>query len=184
MSGYTQLSVLIVDDNRNMRHLAKTLLRAYGLRSVFDVNDATEAFELLRAVPIDVIVTDCLMQPIDGIEFTRMLRTSKDSPNTFIPIVMMTGHSEKGRVKAARDAGVNTFLVKPISAKSLLEHVIAAASDQRVFVRSGSFFGPDRRIGRQQDVGLRRRETDQANDFDLDDLSWPADGDGKKRKRA
>jgi CheY-like chemotaxis protein len=184
MSGLSRLQLLVVDDNRNMRLLCRTLLRGFGIRNVFEAADPVEAFEVLRHAPIDIVVTDCLMQPIDGIEFTRLLRTSKDSPNPYVPIVMMTGHSERSRVAAARDAGVHTFLVKPIAARNLIEHVMAAIQDERSFVRTRTYFGPDRRIGRAKDTGEhRRRHTDSPDDLDLDSIP-PVDGINTKKRSA
>ena len=59
------------------------------------------------------------MKPMDGLEFTRRVRNDEHSPNPFVPIIMITGHTEKYRVEAARDAGVTEFLAKPITAQNL-----------------------------------------------------------------
>src|ERR1700761_7580061 len=74
-----------------------------------------------------------------------MLRNSPDSKNPYLPIVMMTGHSEKSRVVEARDAGVTEFVAKPLTAKSVLERLQAVIYRPRPFVRTANYFGPDRR---------------------------------------
>jgi DNA-binding response OmpR family regulator len=74
-----------------------------------------------------------------------MIRTNEDSPNHFLPIIMITGHSERSRVNAARDAGVNEFLVKPVTAKGLMERLSLIVNRPRNFVKSKHYFGPDRR---------------------------------------
>src|SRR6201996_9414720 len=74
-----------------------------------------------------------------------MLRNSPDSKNPYLPIVMMTGHSEKSRVVEARDAGVTEFIAKPLTAKSVLERLQAVIYRPRPFVRTNDYFGPDRR---------------------------------------
>lgn len=172
MSGLLTIQSLIVDDNRQMRLLVRSLLRALGMPRVYEAGDATEGFEVLRSVPIDLVITDLAMTPLDGIELTQMLRRAADSPNPYVTIIMLTGHSERAKVAAARDAGVSSFLVKPLSAKKLLDHINACMSDPRPFVRSTTYFGPDRRISADpRYVGPRRRANDGvSDDFDLDNV--------------
>ena len=100
---------------------------------------------LLRERKSDLVLTDMAMKPMDGLEFTRHVRNHEHSPNPFVPIIMITGHTEKHRVEAARDAGVTEFLAKPITAA---QPVLAHRRDRgapRAFVRCDSYFGPDRR---------------------------------------
>ena len=82
------------------------------------------------------------MKPMDGLEFTRDVRTRRDSPNPFVPIIMITGHTEKHRVEAARDAGVTEFLAKPITAQSLFSRIAEIVERPRAFVRCDSLFRP------------------------------------------
>lgn len=159
--GMGRVQVLIVDDNRPMRILVRSLIRAIGLRQTLEANDPAEGFDILRNNNIDLVITDLAMKPLDGIEFCTMLRRSPDSPNPYVPVIMMTGHAERARVAAARDSGVTTFLVKPLSAKSLIDHINKAIHDNRPFVRSQSYFGPDRRCWSDRDYsGKRRRASD------------------------
>ena len=58
---------------------------------------------------------------------------------------MLTGHSEKRRVTIARDAGVTEFLAKPISAKGLYQRILNVVVSPRPFIKTKSYFGPDRR---------------------------------------
>ena len=58
---------------------------------------------------------------------------------------MITGHTEKHRVEAARDAGVTEFLAKPITAHNLFSRIAEIVERPRAFVRCDSYFGPDRR---------------------------------------
>jgi two-component system chemotaxis response regulator CheY len=85
------------------------------------------------------------MKPMDGLEFSRAVRTAENSPNPFLPIIMITGHTEKHQVEAARDAGVTEFLVKPITAQSLFSRIAEIVERPRAFVRCEAYFGPDRR---------------------------------------
>lgn len=171
MFNLTQARVLIVDDNRQMRFLVQSVLRAVGIYHCQEASDAFEAFECLKNTPTNLIITDIAMKPLDGIEFTRLLRMAPDSPGPSVPILIMTGHSERWRVTAARDAGANGFLAKPISAKSMLQHIGTTLQDNRRFVRTGSFYGPDRRRGPKPGFqGPMRRSTDFDDSFNLDSM--------------
>ena len=114
---------------------------------------------------------------MDGVEFTRQVRRAPDSRNPYLPIIMMTGHSARSRVEEARDAGVTEFIVKPVTAKTLLNRIYAVVYKPRPFLHTDSYFGPDRR--RRNDPGYSgpwRREGDRhargfdASEGDLDDL--------------
>lgn len=157
------ITVLVVDDNAHMRTILRELLRGAGVTQIREANDPVDAFELLRTVPIDLILADLSMPIIDGVEFVKMVRTSADSPNPYMPVIMITGHSERSRVTAARDAGVNEFLVKPVTAKALMERLGTIVENPRPFVKSASYFGPCRR--RRKDPkfeGPWRRRSDPA----------------------
>ena len=145
---------LIVDDNAFMRTIIRRVLSALHAEQVREASDGEDALQIMQTFAPDIIILDWEMKPMDGLEFTRKVRLSRDSPNVFTPIVMVSGHSERGRVLAARDAGVNEFVVKPISAKSLFDRIQAVIERPRPFVRLKSYFGPDRRrktVGRGEE---------------------------------
>jgi len=145
---------LIVDDNAFMRTIIRRVLSALHAEQVREASDGEDALQIMQTFAPDIIILDWEMKPMDGLEFTRKVRLSRDSPNVFTPIVMVSGHSERGRVVAARDAGVNEFVVKPISAKSLFDRIQAVIDRPRPFVRLKSYFGPDRRrktVGRGEE---------------------------------
>lgn len=145
MSSLHSLNVLLVDDNQHMRAIAAAVLHSANIRNVREASDGAAAFNLLRQHPIDLAIVDFNMFPLDGVEFTRLVRNSPDSANIYLPIIMMTGHSEKARVYEARDAGVTEFLVKPITAKAVLDRINAVIFKPRPFVKTDAYFGPCRR---------------------------------------
>lgn len=140
-----RLNFLVVDDNRHMTMLVRTILHAFGVRSCEEAFDGADALKVLKHFPADIIVCDWIMQPLDGIEFVRLIRTGRDSPNQYVPIIMLTGHTETARVMEARDAGVTEFLAKPVSAKKLYSRIKSIIETPRPFLKAGHFFGPDRR---------------------------------------
>ena len=139
------LKFLIVDDDANMRQLIRTILSSLGVKHLETASGTDQGYALLANFAADIAICDLRMDPLDGIEFTRMVRTNEGSPNCYLPIIMLTGHAERSAVETARDAGVNEFLTKPVSAEKLYSKIHTLIETPRVFVRSGDYFGPDRR---------------------------------------
>lgn len=152
-----------------MRTLLRSLMHALGIKQVIECADGAQGYQELREKRPDFVLTDLSMTPIDGIEFTKMVRTASDSPNPYVPIVMVTGHTERARVEAARDAGVTEFLAKPITAQNLLLRIVEIVERPRSFVRCDGYFGPDRRRHRDDDYsGPFRRKDDFRDDLAIE----------------
>jgi two-component system, chemotaxis family, chemotaxis protein CheY len=163
MASLQALQVLLVDDNPHMRTITSAVLKSAGIAKVEEAADGAAALDYLRYHPADLVIVDFNMFPLDGVEFTRLVRNSPDSANPYLPIIMMTGHSEKVRVYEARDAGVNEFVVKPITPKAILDRIQSVIFHPRPYVKTGGYFGPDRRRTQASHYrGPRRRRTDQA----------------------
>lgn len=137
--------ILVVDDMKPMLDLTKTILNIFGFQHVYTADNGEKAFELVCSKEPDLIITDWIMEPMDGLDLTRKIRNDERSPDPFVPIIMMTGFSSKLRVEAARDAGITEFLVKPYSSEDLYRRVHQIIEKPRQFVEAGDFFGPDRR---------------------------------------
>lgn len=144
-TGLENVSVLIVDDSRVMRELLTVILRGCGVGRICEAGDGEAGLEAIRDLKPDIVFADWMMQPMDGHEFVRKVRQDPDSPNPLLPIIMITGHSEAKRVRAARDAGATEFLAKPVTAKAVARRLEAIIHLPRPFVRTSQFFGPDRR---------------------------------------
>jgi two-component system, chemotaxis family, chemotaxis protein CheY len=163
VAGLTNIHVLVVDDNPHMRSIVVAILRGVGIGVIKEASDGADALGVMRAGIPDLIIADQNMAPIDGLEFTKMVRTAPDSPYPFVPIIMMTGHTERSKVMEARDSGVNELVSKPISAKTLLDRIIAVIDRPRPFVKSPNYTGPCRRRIEVPDFrGPFRRKVDTA----------------------
>jgi two-component system, chemotaxis family, chemotaxis protein CheY len=104
------------------------------------------------------------MPIFDGCELTQMIRQPGANPNPYVAIIMVTGHSEKERVALARDAGVTEFLVKPISASGLYRRIVNVVANPRPFIKTRTYFGPDRRRNVNPNyVGTERRRGGKAD---------------------
>lgn len=158
----TNLKVLIVEDNPHFRTLVRTILGALGVEQVEEARDGGEAIEALKTFSADLAILDWKMEKVDGLECVRRLRHESQGPNRFLPIIMVTGFADPHLARQARDAGVNDFLSKPISAKSLLSRIVSVVENPRSFVETDGYFGPDRRYRSVPHDGPDRRQ-DQAS---------------------
>jgi two-component system chemotaxis response regulator CheY len=153
------LVVMIVDDNDHMRRLLRSILEALSISQVREAANGMVALNDSKLMVPDVIITDMMMEPLNGLEFTRMLRDDPSHPATRVPVLMVTGFSEKQHVEAARDAGVTEFLAKPVTVKGVGARLESLLNNPRRFIRSQSFSGPDRRR-RQLPVEDDMRQSD------------------------
>ncbi len=161
------LRVLVVEDNHHMSSLIRTLLNSIGIREVHEAANGAAALDVLREKRCDLVLSDLAMKPMDGIEFTREVRMSPRSVNPFLPIVLITGYTERCRVEAARDAGVTEFLAKPITAQSMFARLAEIVERPRAFVRCGAYFGPDRRRKQAENYAGPWRRNDDHNDLQV-----------------
>lgn len=143
--GLGELNVLLVDDNAHMRAIVGTILKGIGILNVREAQDGAQALEALRNWPADLAIVDFRMEPMDGVDFTRLVRNAADSRNPFLPIIMMTGFADRPRVEEARDAGVTELIVKPVTARAIIDRLNAVVYRPRPFVRTEDYFGPQRR---------------------------------------
>jgi two-component system chemotaxis response regulator CheY len=162
-----RISVLVVEDNQPMLEITKSLLLTFGVGHVIGASNGEIGYKRFCEYNPDIVIADWMMKPMDGISFTRLIRNDPGSPNAYVPIILMTGFSERRRVLQARDAGVTEFLVKPFNARDLYKRIAQVIERPRQFVRSDSFFGPDRRRARDMGIsnysGPFRRELDNTS---------------------
>lgn len=142
----SKISILVVDDNRQMRILLRDILKTLGIINIFEVANGAAATEMILMQNIDIIIADQHMKPVTGIEFLKWLRTSEHSPNPFTPVIMLTGDSTKALTQAARDAGVSAFVVKPMTVRNFINKLMFVIRDNRKFIRAKTYMGPDRRF--------------------------------------
>jgi len=156
-SAFKDLTVLIVDDDAFMCRLVGDLCQSIGFKKIIRTSVPTEVLEILKCNEIDVMVCDLLMQPMDGLNVVRLVRQAPDSPNTMLPIIMLTGCADAAHVTEARDAGVNAFIVKPVSLKVLLSRLTQVLKNPRPFTQTEAYVGPDRRNREEAFEGPDRR---------------------------
>ena len=161
---FSRLRFLVMDDNAHMRRMLRTLLHSFGAREVHEAEDGAAGLEAFTYHIPDILITDWAMPIFDGLELTQMIRQPGANANPYVAIIMLTGHSEKKRVVAARDAGVTEFLAKPISAKGLYQRIVNVIANPRPFIKTKTYFGPDRRRNVNPNyIGTERRKGGKAD---------------------
>ena len=163
------VSILVVDDQEFILNLVREMLRVLGAERIYDARDGGEAWGCLNSSSIDLMITDWYMKPVDGITLVHRVRNDPESPNPYMPIIMMSGYSERLRIIKARDSGINEFVVKPLSAKALFGRIVNVIEHPRQFVRTDGFFGPDRRRKSQEVEDDRRGKPKEARPAELMD---------------
>jgi two-component system, chemotaxis family, chemotaxis protein CheY len=139
------LCVLVVDDNQYMRKMVRNLLVNCGVKDIYEAGDGITALDTIRTVGPDVVVLDWEMPLLSGAELVRIVR----SPGVFsmpdVPIIMLSGHGERWRVVEAVRLGVNEYLIKPVSAKTLYDRLVSITLQPRPTVQLGDYYGPEPR---------------------------------------
>jgi two-component system, chemotaxis family, chemotaxis protein CheY len=161
---FRAFNALVVDDCVYMRAIIGTILRGVGLTRIKDANDGAEALAELQIAQYDFILTDISMPTLDGIELAQMVRTAPDSTHPRTPILLITAHTERSRLVAARDAGVNHIVSKPLSARTLIKRMADIVDNPRSFVKARNYVGPCRRRRAPAANAPRRRSEDQNAD--------------------
>lgn len=186
--GYAldKLRVLVVDQNAHIRQLLRTILQTVGTGRIDLANDAAAGFEKYCNFEYDVVFTDSELEPVPGLGLVDLIRRSPKSPNPYVPIIMLSAFTEEEQVARARDHGVTEFLAKPFTVDIVLKRLEAVIENPRPFVRTDSYFGPDRRRKSSLDYeGPERREAKlQAVKLSKSDISNQQRAELQKSQRA
>ncbi len=149
-------TVLVVDENRATRNGLRDVLIGMGFSAVYQAADGKQALLEVAAHEPSLILVDYRLPKMDGLMFTERLRRDPSIGNNGMPVILMASDVDSGLVLAARDAGVNEVVVKPISMQVLVRRLLHALQSQRPLVRGGGYVGPDRRRRGERRLGDRR----------------------------
>ena len=153
------LGFLVVGNNAQERQAAKSILYTLGARSIRLVKDGSEAITEMKTFPADVVFCDWEMSPVNGLQFTQRIRAEGKGIGQFAVIIALYGELSQQLVIEARDVGVNDFIAKPMSIGSVTSRLHRVFDNPRDFVRSDTYFGPDRRCRDVAFEGEERRQT-------------------------
>lgn len=123
MSVDMNMNVLIVDDYKTMLRIIENLLKQLGFKNVHQATDGGSALRMLREMPVGLIISDWNMQPMTGLQLLKEVRA--DEKLKPVPFIMVTAESKTENVIAAKEAGVNNYIVKPFNAETLKQKIAA-----------------------------------------------------------
>jgi len=112
------MNVLIVDDYNTMLRIIKNLLKQLGFDNVDEATDGSMAFEKVKEKEYGLVISDWNMEPMTGLELLKQIRASEAAFRN-VPFIMITAESKTENVVAAKQAGVNNYIVKPFNAETL-----------------------------------------------------------------
>lgn len=117
---WARLNVLVVDDQFNFRSLLRSLLNTLGVTKIYEAKSGPEALEVMANFPVDVVLVDDGMKPMDGLAFTKAVRTGQAGvdPKTLV-ILMPSADITKDYLTRATQSGVHDLVVKPIATKTV-----------------------------------------------------------------
>jgi two-component system, chemotaxis family, chemotaxis protein CheY len=136
-----KLRVLIVDDVDLFRELIHGILLNVGISDIEALGCPEKALGLLSRNPFDVVFADWEMPSMSGLDFVRAIRKI-NGPSAYAAIIMVTSHAEMARVVEARDAGINEYVIKPITGREILSKLQSVINNPRTFIRTETYFGP------------------------------------------
>jgi len=137
-----KIKALVVDDDHYMRKVVRTMLMAIGVRNIYEASNGAAGLESIKTNNPDVVVVDWEMPGIDGLQFTRMVRSPDTFPFPDVPIILLTGHADRWRVLEAARFGIHEYLLKPVSTKALLERIVAVLTHPRQMINIDGYYGP------------------------------------------
>mgnify|MGYP000071794088 CR=1 FL=1 len=175
------LNIMVADANENIRAITQGLLRGFGATRIFESADGENALREIPVRGIDVLFCDLNLPKIDGFSLIKQLRADENNVARFIPILILTSHTQQRNIEKSRDSGANIVIAKPLSAKAVYDRLAWIAEDPRAFVQATGYMGPDRRF-RTDGVpgGVGRRAADAV--LDLEDQPENAVSDDEMEK--
>ena len=145
MSNFRQIRTLVIDPTGNSKALLKRILANLGVMGVEAVSGTDEALAALRDELYTIVFCDELVGPLDPFAFLKALRRDLQSRDVTVPVVLVSAGAEFSKVAAARDAGMNDVIVKPVSALTIERKLASLVMAPKNFVTAKGFVGPDRR---------------------------------------
>jgi CheY-like chemotaxis protein len=150
MSEFKDIKTLIIDPAGHSKALLRKLLTGFGVNRIMTTHATDEALMMLRREPFSIVFLDEMAGPLKPLGFLRMLRRDLNTSDVTIPVVLVSAGADAGRITAARDAGMNDVISKPVAAQTVERKLRSLLVAPRPFVKTKVFVGPDRRTPRDE----------------------------------
>jgi len=140
----SELKFAIVDDNDFSRKLIINILRTFNIRNIQGWNHA-DAISGLKQHPPEILICDCGFPLNSGIKLVRYIRKPDSPLNSSIAVIMTSSVATAARISQARGAGIDQYLVKPLSPALVYQNIVRCIENSRPIVRINDYLGPNRR---------------------------------------
>ncbi|WP_292032476.1 MULTISPECIES: response regulator [unclassified Brevundimonas] len=127
MAADKSMNVLVVDDYKSMVRIVRGMLNQLGFVNVDDAPDGAAAMALLKEKSYGLVLSDWNMQPVTGLELLKQVRAEEKTKAT--PFVMVTAEAKVENVIAARQAGVNNYVIKPFTLAVLKQKLTSVVGE-------------------------------------------------------
>lgn len=127
MAVDSNLPILIVDDYKTMLRIIRNLLKQLGFTNVDEAIDGSSALRKMREKKYGLVISDWNMEPMTGLQLLKEVRADVKLKDT--PFIMVTAESKTENVIAAKQAGVNNYIVKPFNAATLKAKLISVLGE-------------------------------------------------------
>lgn len=121
------LPILIVDDYRSMLKIVRGLLQQLGFTNVDEATDGQTAYSMIAGRTYGLVISDWNMQPMTGLDLLRRVRSEPKTAK--LPFIMVTAEAKAENVVAARQAGVNNYIIKPFTQAVLKQKMVAVLGE-------------------------------------------------------
>ena len=122
-------SILVVDDNEDIRSLLSLVLLKEGYEVVL-ASDGAEALEKIKATKPDLILLDVMMPGLSGLDVLSIIRDDKDKKINEIPIMIITAKSTIADIDIAVELGASSYIIKPFRPANLIDKVTAIFAEE------------------------------------------------------
>jgi len=142
----SRATVLLLQNNQTELDILGQVFIGFGVKAIRKCLTLGEAEDCIKSgIAFDLLVVDCDMPGQAGFDFVMRLRRMEDSENRLAPIMLVSGHTVPSSIARARDCGANFVVAKPITPKTMFDRVMWLAREERQFVVTDTYAGPDRR---------------------------------------
>ena len=135
---------LIVDDASSMRKITRSILHGLGARFIFEEGLGANVQTCILTNRIDVVLLDWELPDFHGSDVMRVIRNHRETQ--FLPVILLTSHTNKSTIMKATFTGINEVLCKPVSPRTLYDRIYAVVMSPKPFIKTKTYFGPQHRF--------------------------------------
>jgi DNA-binding response OmpR family regulator len=144
--NFSSVNLLLAEQSSFDLEILTQIFFGFGARNYHGATTQEEAAGIAGRHILDLVVLELKLREGSGLDLVRWLRRSSLEQNRAVPIIATSADGASDNVTAARDAGANYFILKPVTPENMIDRVIRVLNDTRPFVEFGAYIGPDRRF--------------------------------------